>query len=240
MKTPLAPLNSPILDSLENLGALNGTALCEVKPFRDWKDSKWQHKIFTMRLCNAGEGLEVLESLTDIPQDAKPQATKFQLLSRSIFMIDGATPVSSAELYKFNLINKLNYDQKDYLLHWFNNAEQAVLDRLDIVYGSLQQKQLRQLNGQMVCDNCGAIHSSLQGDAKKLIYSVSEMICNSCISLINANIYDFEEDVMQEKSKVKEPVVAEEIPRKAHVCMQCGKEFDTFEELDNHLPECIK
>lgn len=237
MKSPFLSLNSPILDSLENLGALNGSALYEVKPFKDWKDNKWQNKIFKMRLCNAGEGLEILEELSKVSVDAKPQMMKFQILARAIYTIDGSTPVSVTELEKFNIGNNLQYDQKDYLIFWFGNIEQVVLERLDIVYASLQQKQIRQLSGQHVCDNCGGIFIVLPEGSKKLIYSVSDIICNSCIEKVDKALYDFEEDILNIKIEKLEPT-AEETALKTHVCPLCGKDFDDFEEFNQHLTEC--
>jgi len=237
MKSPFLSLNSPILDSLENLGALNGSAFYEVKPFRDWKDTKWQNKIFKMRLCNAGEGLEILEELSKIGVDAKPQAMRFQILARAIYMIDGAPPVNTAELEKFNRDNNLQYDQKDYLIFWFGNIEQVVLERLDIVYASLQQKQIRQLSGQHICDNCGSIFTIIPEKSKKLIYSISDIICNSCIEKVDKALYDFEEDILSEKIESLEEVV-ESMRKKEHVCPLCGKDFDNFEEFNQHITEC--
>lgn len=240
MKSPITSLPSiPILDSLENLGALNGEGIYDVKPFRDWKDSVWRHKIFSMRLCNVGEGLDILEELGNVSTDAKAQMMKILMISRAVYMIDGTFPISAAELKEFNEKNSLHYDQKDYLSVWIKNTEQVILDRLDAVYASLQSKQIRQLQGVCVCDNCGNVFNEVPEGSRKLLYSVSEVICKSCLPQINIDMYDFE-DVKNDE--LYEEVKLEDAPdtMPSYKCQYCEKEFDSYEAHNNHLPECDK
>ena len=239
MKTPAVALPSiPILNSLENLGALNGKGVYDVKPFRDWDDRIWKHKIFSMRLCNVGEGLDILEGLADVSVDAKAQMMKILILSRAIYMIDGTFPISSTELKGFNEQNSLQYDQKDYLFVWFKNTEQVILDRLDAVYAALQTKQIRELGGHIVCDSCGKIFNEIPEGSRKLVHSVSEIVCNNCFPLVEKDIYDFEDGYKE----TPEEVILETVPatKPSHKCQYCEKELDTYEAYNDHLAECDK
>lgn len=237
MKTPYN-FSSPILESFENLGAINGTALVDVKPFRDWKDSKWRNKIFTFRLCNSGEGLDVLEEVSKVSEEARAQMMKFQILARAIFLIDGASLVSPDELSSFNQKNSLNYDVKDYLIQWFVNTEQIVLDRLDAVYGALQKKQIRQLQGSLACDNCLHIFLKFPEGARKILYSVNEIICDTCLKSIDESLYDFDIPSQTSVSNISSEIPKESPEEKVITCPHCQKELPSYEEYQDHLTEC--
>ncbi|MCK9543211.1 MAG: hypothetical protein M0R03_14415 [Novosphingobium sp.] len=237
MKSPFKALpNSSILESLENLGALNGDNICLVKPFKDWKVSSWREKIFHFRLCNVGEGLEILEELSKAGSDSKAQLTKIYILSKAIYMIDNAFPIEPEELKHFNETHKFHLNQTDYLVEYFKNIEQIILDRLDAVYAALQRKQIRQLQGLSICDGCGETFSVIPHNSKRLLYSVSEIICNDCVESADLSNYEFEEDV----KKIEPKKIIKEEKTQAYKCPHCELELKTFEELNDHLPECEK
>jgi hypothetical protein len=183
-----------------------------------------------MRLCNVGEGFEILENISNIPEDAKSQAMKIEILARSIYMIDNAFPISAKDLQDFNQKNSLNCDQKDYLIFWFKNIEQVVLNRLDAIYAGLQMKQLRELKEEKICDNCGTIYKTTSKDAKKLKYSISEILCEKCLNSVDFNIYDFEE--INVENKDIPPILSN------HSCPYCSKEMNSFEEYNEHMSSC--
>jgi hypothetical protein len=229
MKSPINNLpNIPLLDSLEDLGSLG---IYDVKPFRDWKNPLWRDKIFSMRLCNVGEGFEILENISSIPEDAKSQAMKIEILARSIYMIDNTFPISSKDLQEFNEKNSLNYDQKDYLILWFKNIEQAVLNRLDAIYAGLQMKQLRELKEEKVCDNCGTIYKEFSENSKKLKYSISELLCEKCLTTVDLDIYDFETTTAGNKDDTP-------LSLSSFSCPHCLKEMNSFEEYNEHILSC--
>jgi hypothetical protein len=79
-----------LLKSLEDLGSLSeNSGLYDIKPFRDWKGTNWRNKVFSMRLCNAGEIQDIDTYISDIPEQARIQATKLETIIRSIFAIEG-------------------------------------------------------------------------------------------------------------------------------------------------------
>jgi hypothetical protein len=236
------------LQSLEELGALNeSTGVFEVKPFKDWKGNKiWKDKIFKMRLCNAGELLEIFSYIGNMNGEEKSQASKFELLIRSIFAIGNRPLITIEELQKYNEVHKSTLTEKEYLRSWIGNLEDVVIERLDMVYAGLGLKQMRKLQGQYQCGGCGKIveENSLK-DSKVLKYSISEIICKDCIKYIDVSkdMYDFEE-VEEEipNTFAEEEDNEEELPindNNPYVCV-CEQTFDVFEDFIEHRKNCDK
>lgn len=142
-----------LTESLENLGAIEGTGFFEVKPFKDWVGTpEWKEKIFKFRLCNAGEMFDVADAVDDKNERARLERIKFEILSRSIFAIDGRVLITDEELNKYNELNETDFkSSREWIAVYLRNLEKVVVDRLDAVYGALLIKQVRFLQGNVVC-----------------------------------------------------------------------------------------
>ena len=129
MKPPIeATISSPLLDSLVALGAFNDNGLIDIKPFRDWKASPWKDKIFTMRLCNAGEIADILKEISDISESARAQVLKHEVLIRSIFQVDGRVLVTQEELKEYNDKHNTEISNLQYLRIWIRDLEDVVVN----------------------------------------------------------------------------------------------------------------
>ena len=240
--------DSLLLRQLEDLAGLSKkTGLIEIKPFRLWKgDSYWSNVIFKMRLCNAGEVLDVASHGDKHSSNAQEKAVKIEIVIRSIYEIDNQILGSSEEVNKYNEMHNTSLTRIEYLRIWANNLEQLVIDTLYNTYVSLQMKQVRLVFNQVMCENCGTVYErdKLPEGSKEILYSTGEIICNSCLMEIDREEVDFKikENKSQEEpsfSKVEEIEEEEEKIEKtsSYICM-CKKEFDTFEEFTTHRTEC--
>jgi hypothetical protein len=232
---------SPLLKAFQNLGALGDEfGLYKIKPFRDWNGNKyWQHKIFTFRLCNSGEVLDVLQSVQNLNEDASAYYKKFELLSRAIWSIDDQALCSQEEVTEYNQQNHVELTVHEFLVNYMHNLEDLVLSRLDAVYAALQVKQVRMLQGVLLCDSCGQVFKELPESGKRLVYSLSEIICDKCIGSIDSSLYDFQD-------KPEKNVATETINNfpvgpvtTAYPCI-CGMEFDDYEAYRIHITQCEK
>lgn len=142
------PVN-PVASSLESLGALVGTGLYKVKPFKDWKGtSEWKEKIFTFRLCNAGEVLDIASSVKTTNENERVIQTKIEILSRALYLVNESPLISQEELTKYNENNKTEFSsQREWIAVYLRNLENVVLNRLYAIYEALEYKQIRQLQG---------------------------------------------------------------------------------------------
>ena len=237
---------SPLLQSFEDLGALSeDSGLYEIKPFRDWRSSLWRNKIFKMRLCNVGEILEISTLCSNLPETARIQATKVELIIRSVFSIDSRELLTSEELQKYNEESNNKLTRLEYLRIWAKNLEQIVVDRLDMIYAALQLKQIRMLRGIYLCVSCMNDYTEIPKDSKFLKYSFAEIICCSCLNEIDLKDYDFQEtEQRREKDEdKKEATVAERAERSfdfSNYACPCGVELDSFEEFTAHRETCPK
>ena len=238
--------DSLLLRQLEDLAGLSKkTGLIEIKPFRLWKgDSYWSNVKFKMRLCNAGEVLEVASYGDKYSSNAQEKAVKIEIVIRSIYEIDNQVLGSSEEVNKYNETHNTSLTRIEYLRIWANNLEQLVIDTLYNTYVSLQMKQVRLVFNQAMCENCGTVYErdKLPEGSREIMYSTGEIICSSCLSDIHEGEVDFKlkENKPREESSfniVEEK--EEEILEKSssYICM-CKKEFDTFEEFTTHRAEC--
>ena len=178
MKPPIeATISSPLLDSLVALGAFNDNGLIDIKPFRDWKASPWKDKVFTMRLCNAGEMEDIFKEIGEVPENARPQAFKQELIIRSIFQVDGRVLVTQEELKEYNDKHNTEISNLQYLRMWVRDLEDVVVNRLEAVYQALTVKQIRYLQGQEMCEKCSTIFNKNQNKGPKIKYCLGEIIC---------------------------------------------------------------
>jgi hypothetical protein len=239
---------SPLLRSLEDLGALTDRAgLFEVKPFRDWRGTPWRHKIFSMRLCNAGESFDIDSYLNDVPENARIEGRKFEFLIRSVFAIDGKILLTPEELQTYNTTTKADLTHLQYLRMWVRNLEQLVVNRLDAVYGGLELKQVRHLQKIVLCEGCGTTYHTVPEGSKKLKYSLGEILCPHCLTQLDGDDYDVDDTVVVKKEeestpKTPPPPGAEEgasFTFQSYSC-GCGKEIESLEELVSHRETCPK
>ena len=246
--TDLETIN-PQLQSLEDLARLSEHyGLVEVKPFRDWVNTAYKNKVFQMRLCNAGELLEMTSYCDSIPVTARQQALKMEIIIRSVWDIDGKRLVSDEEIASYNARHNSNITLIEYLRIWSRNLEQVVVDRLEAVYDALLIKQFRRIQGAFLCAACNTTFPSLPENSKRLRYSLGEVICSSCQPLADPTIYDFEDPVTEVKpnpahaqaqgsagSSGAEPSFGSS----GYFCA-CGEEFDSLEDFTAHRETCKK
>jgi predicted Zn-ribbon and HTH transcriptional regulator len=228
----------PVLGSLENLGALTSNfGIYELKPFKDWSDPIWKDKVFGMRLCNAGQILEISSYCGQFPASAHVQVTKIELIIRAVYSISGASLVSQESLQKYNEAHKSQLSALEFLRLWAGNLEQLILDRLDGIYGGLQAKQERLLQGVEMCESCGTVFSERPVGARKLKYSLSEIVCNKCLTdPPEGYLKEFDFD---EPTKVASLVSPTTAPSPVgYTCPQCQQKFSTVEELTEHRGHC--
>jgi len=178
MNTSIADVKpaSTLLEYFEELGAFNGTGIIDIKPFRDWRGSRWQHKIFTFRLCNAGEMLDIGETVSKYSETARMQAYRIETLIKSIFKIDGRPLITAEELAAFNTENNSSLSSDEYLRMWFRNVEDVVISRLDAVVNALKEKQIRALNGIYACEVSTREYREIPQGAAVIKYSLGEII----------------------------------------------------------------
>lgn len=160
-------LNSPgynnnLLTELEDLGALtdgeNSTGLINVKPFRDWVSTSWSKRIFTFRLCNVGELLDINSELDKLPTFSREFASKIEFVLRSIYKIDDKLLVPEEEVAKYNEQNNTKLNRIEYLRSWIKNVEAIVVNRLYSIYEALETKQIRMLTNNVMCEITGKIY----------------------------------------------------------------------------------
>jgi predicted Zn-ribbon and HTH transcriptional regulator len=208
---------STLMRNLENLAALSEkNGLIEIKPFKNWKSSKfWAEAIFKLRLCNAGEVLEISEYASQFPEDARERAIKIETVARSLYEINGITIGSPDEILKYNNNHNTSLTRIEFLRNWVKDLEQIVVDTLYNIYISLQLKQMRLLINQVECAACGNIYekTNLHQETKWVLYSTSEIICKNCLDE-GINLDEF--DILTYKCKI------------------CKEEFKTSEELNQH------
>jgi len=238
--------SSVLLNQLENLAALTDrNGLLEIKPFRTWKGNKyWSNAIFTMRLCNAGEVLEISSYSDQFTQDAKEKVIKIDTVIRSLYEINGIGIISPEELSKYNQNHNANLTRIERLRIWAKDLEQLVIDVLYTTYIGLQLKQVRLVTDQVMCESCGSYHEKekLPEGSKYIKYSVGEMVCSECLKTVSSDEFDFLEGTKVEpnQSKSEEDKVSEQVVYKEeapYICV-CKSEFSTLEEFTSHRVSC--
>jgi len=237
-----------LLRQLENLGALSErNGLIEIKPFKSWKGNPyWAEAIFKVRLCNAGEVLDISSYADQFSQDAKERVIKIDTVVRSLYEINNVTIGSTEEISKYNQRHNVNLTRLEYLRNWAKDLEQLVVDVLYTNYIGLQLKQVRLVTDQVMCDVCGQTYEKelLPPGSKETIYSIGEIVCGNCITSINEEDFDFKELTPLQKETPEEIPLSIEEPLKnigkeeaPYICA-CNKEFYTLEEFVEHRTGC--
>lgn len=155
--------NNDLLNQLEDLGALTdqnneSKGLINIKPFRDWISNSWSKKVFTFRLCNVGELLDINNELDKLPTFTRDLASKREFVIRSIYKIDEKVLVPEEEVARYNEQTKNNLSRIEYLRTWIKNIEPIVLDRLYSIYEALELKQIRLLTNNVICEITGKLY----------------------------------------------------------------------------------
>lgn len=238
----------PLLRELEDLGALSEQfGIFKIKPFRDWLGSSWKNAIFGIRLCNAGQILEIASYCNTFSETARTQATKLELLIESVISVNDVPLLTPEALEKYNQTHRTNLTSREYLRNWVKNLEQLVVDRLDSVYGGLQLKQERLLRGEYLCDGCGKVLSEFPEKGVRILYSLGEILCSDCnVPEITKN-FDLVAEVSSLQKNVESKSSGEQVSKDfssfgsgGQICPDCHLEFDTVEDLANHRPNCPK
>jgi len=235
-------VENPQAESFENLGALNGDGIYEVKPFKDWEGSHaWKDKIFSMRLCNAGEILDINAENKGKDENAQLEFAKFEILSRSILSIEGRSLINAEELTRYNEANKTDFQSpREWVSIFLRNLEKVVVDRLDAVYGALTLKQARQLQGNVICGITNQLYpkSAIPAGSFYVKYELAEIITPEGIAgyvgdyqkdfiIISANTLTPKEEVIESEPNVENN--KPEIP--------ATKEGESFEERKQQLED---
>lgn len=137
-----------------DIGSIN------VQPFKNSKNKKLQEETWTMRLLNAGELLDVHETIRSLagnPHDDELQSRKIELLIRSLVARNGVPLVSADAVNEYNKNNKTNLTRLEVARIEARNLEQYVLNTFDTQYGILMNKQRNLIEGMVVCQNCGSV-----------------------------------------------------------------------------------
>ena len=193
--------NNDLLLQLEDLGALTdqnneSTGLINIKPFRDWFSSSWAKKVFTFRLCNVGELLDINNELDKLPAYTRDFASKIEFILRSIYKIDEKILVPEEEVAKYNEQNRTNLNRVDYLRTWVKNIEPLVLNRLYSIYEALELKQIRLLTGNVMCEITGKLYlkESVPKDSVLIRNCIGEIISKEGLDseIYNKDIYEID------------------------------------------------
>jgi ribosomal protein L37AE/L43A len=186
-----------------------------------------------MRLCNAGEMLSIYSYLANFPDIARVQATKIEVLIRSIYTIADQPLISAEALAQYNDTHKSQLTTLDFLRQWVGNLEQVVIDRLDMVYGGLQLKQERQLQGISLCANCENQFTEVPEGSKTLKYSLAEIVCHSCVkALTDFSDFDFGETIPSQEPSISTEEIA------SFKCPDCQEELPDRESFNSHRSTC--
>lgn len=255
MRSPLTPADilplNRTLTTLEDLGSFAESGVFYVKPFRDWLATPWTQRIFGMRICNAGEVVEVLHQIAAYTDPARDKAAVFQVLSRALVSIDEQPVVDLDALDAFNKKANASLTPQSYLQLYFQNLEDAVVERLNFVYGGLQLKQQRLLRGVQLCDACGKEYTQPSARHLDLKYTLTEILCEECRTpeleqmYAAAKLIEVPKEVI---APVPVPVPNASVPATPAessgsfavpedndwICPSCNKPFTTFEEFQKH------
>lgn len=234
----------PVLSVLENLGALSENfGLIKIKPFKDWVGSSWQDKIFTYRLCNAGEIFDISLYCSSIAENARIHAMRSEILIRAIWEIGGRSLITPEELDTYNKAHNSTLTTIEYLRYWIRNVEQVIVERLDAIYGELQLKQARMLRKAYLCGVCGEVYVELPENSHTTLYGVHECVCGNCIAdKADTSLIDFEKPLIVESQVLEEANKANEehevLPLdEDYVCL-CQAKFTNFDDYNSHIQQC--
>lgn len=191
---------NPVLQSLEDVAALSkDSGLISIRPFRDWvHESAWSKKLFNLRLCNAGEVLEIASYLSSVPENARDYALKLETILRMIYKIDGKMIADNKEVSDYCKQVDKELSRIEYLRLWVVNLEGIVVERLYSIYEQMQAKQVRLINGQYSCEVTGNIYNSIPEDAVLVQNCLGEIISKEGLNILGNDLTLYQEDIINE------------------------------------------
>lgn len=237
-----------LLENLLDVGNIGRVGvhkgLIELKPFREWIGSSFCHKKFTMRLLNAGEMEDVLTYLSNFPSTVYEQKLRVELFIRSVWAIDGVVLCRAEDLLNWNENRETEPDDEmGYLRKKIRDMEQNVLERFEVLYTGLSQKQMRQLMGLWLCGSCKSLLKKKTEGFVRTQYDLAEGLCKSCFEALSEeqkNSYDFLEGSYKPKPAVP-AMVQQQSADNGINCRYCGEKFSSYDEVDAHIAEnCMK
>jgi predicted Zn-ribbon and HTH transcriptional regulator len=227
-----------VLKALQNIGALTDNfGLYKVKPFKDWPGSKWENAIFTYRLLNTGEMLDILRKVSNEPLDVKDLYKRLEILANAIWSIDERALVTEEDIVSYNAKNNTSLTVHEYIVNWMHNLEDVVITRLEAVYAGLQIKQIRLLQGVSLCDVCGTIFKKIPAGSAIVEHTISEIVCISCLPQIEKSYYDIIEIADDAVVNPETADIAVPETKSNHACI-CGEEFPDIESYTTHIQSC--
>ena len=172
-----------ILKVLTELTSLTPTGVIILKPFRPWFGIPlWRDRNVGIRVLNAQEIQQALETVSDVATAAQDQALKQEIVTRSLWSIDGAYVASKEDLDEYNKLHSTTLTEIEYKRVFVASFEQYLIDYLYTVYTELQKKQVRKVFGLSMCAVCKNQESKVPDNAHVLNFDVAEMICAACFS----------------------------------------------------------
>lgn len=174
-------MSTSILRVLTELTALTPNGIVTLKPFRPWFGLPlWRGRNIGFRVLNAQEIQQALEYINDVPAVAQDQALKREIVTRSLWAIDGAYVVPPTDLEEYNKLHSTELSELEYKRVFVAGYEQYFVDYLYTVYTELQKKQIRKVLGLNMCAVCKTQFTKVPADAYSLSFDVAELICNNC------------------------------------------------------------
>lgn len=227
-------MGASILKVLTELTALSSNGITILKPFRPWFGIPlWRGRTVGLRLLNAGEIEQSLEFINTAATTAQDQALKKEIVSRSLWTIDGSYVVSKEELEQYNRDHRSELSDLEYKRIFVNGFEQYLVDFLYSMYNELQQKQTRLVLGINMCAVCRDTELTIPPTARKLKFSVAEYVCGDCLTTVtDKDGFEFEEKTIVPEPTAEQTVVSQPVPKARTLT---PADFPTLEAYQNHL-----
>jgi len=172
---------------LNRMYKIGDIGLVKVKPFEYLENSPWKDEEWEMRLLNAGELLEVMQtvrSMIDQQTEDERQLQLIEMFIRSVVRRNGRLLVSDADVEQYNKDHNLEGDRAITRMQLARLAareiEQYVLNTWNNQYAILLSKQQNLIMGVVVCKNCGQMHPR-ETEGLPEIENIDEVpYCPSC------------------------------------------------------------
>jgi hypothetical protein len=217
--------------------------------------SPLRNTIITYRLLNVGELEDCTIYCARFPESVRSEKMMIERLVRAIWKFNGVFLCTKETVDSYNKANDTELTELDYKRMKLRNMEGVVRDRLDAIYLNLQLKQVRMLQGKVMCHVSGEVfpvNNTPEGSIK-VRYSIGEIISGTVWGKLTDSEKADVEFLMQGLMPVKEVPVAEEKQQKithitppvetvvSNVCPYCGTMRDTYDQILFHIEhECEK
>jgi len=169
-------------------------------PFKDWEGSEIAGVEICMRLLNAGEIMDINEETEGLALDSlfRVNKVKFLILADALVSWGGNPLAEQEDVDRFNERNASNLTLRAYKIEHLHNLEKIVVDYLDRMYGALQDKQKRVLEGNVMCQVAGHVYprevAESEEETEWLDHRIAEVISLEGKSLLES------QDKMEESS----------------------------------------